>query len=39
MLSFVGDKLVLIMLKLDGLTLKLTYENGSLQEAAIRGDG
>jgi len=39
MLSFVGDKLVLIMLKLDGLTLKLTYENGLLQEAAIRGDG
>lgn len=39
MLSFVGDKLVLIMLKLDGLTLKLTYENGMLQEAAIRGDG
>ena len=39
MLSFIGDKLVLIMLKLDGLTLKLTYENGTLQEAAIRGDG
>ena len=39
MLAFVGDKLVLIMLKLDGLTLKLTYENGLLQEAAIRGDG
>ena len=39
MLSFIGDKLVLIMLKLDGLTLKLTYENGILQEAAIRGDG
>lgn len=39
MLSFIGEQLVLIMLKLDGLTLKLTYENGFLQEAAIRGDG
>lgn len=39
MLSFIGEQLVLIMLKLDGLTLKLTYENGTLQEAAIRGDG
>ena len=39
MMDFIGDKLVLMMLKLDGLTLKLTYENGTLQEAAIRGDG
>ena len=39
MLSFVGGNLVLIMLKLDGLTLKLTYEDGTLQEAAVRGDG
>ena len=38
-MDFIGDKLVLMMLKLDGLTLKLTYENGTLQEAAIRGDG
>ena len=30
MLSFIGDKLVLIMLKLDGLTLVLRYENGKL---------
>ena len=27
------------MLKLDGLTVKLTYENGRLTEAATRGDG
>ena len=27
------------MLKLDGLTVKLTYENGELLEAATRGDG
>lgn len=39
MMDFIVDKLVLMMLKLDGLTLKLTYENGTLQEAAIRGDG
>ena len=29
----------LLMLKLDGLTVKLTYENGRLTEAATRGDG
>ena len=27
------------MLKLDGLTVKLTYENGWLAEASTRGDG
>lgn len=27
------------MLKLDGLTVKLTYEEGKLIEASTRGDG
>ena len=31
--------MVTLMLKLDGLTIKLTYENGNLIEAATRGDG
>lgn len=37
--SFIGNQPVMLMLKLDGLTVKLTYENGVLMEAATRGNG
>lgn len=37
--AFVKRNAALLMLKLDGLTVKLTYENGKLTEAATRGDG
>ena len=36
---FQGNHQVMLMLKLDGLTVKLTYENGLLMEAATRGEG
>lgn len=39
LLRFMGDRQVMLMLKLDGLTVKLTYEDGKLLEAATRGDG
>jgi DNA ligase (NAD+) len=39
LVSFMDSQLVLLMLKLDGLTVKLTYEDGYLMEAATRGDG
>ena len=39
LLRFMGEQVCTIMLKLDGLTVKLTYENGQLQEAATRGNG
>ena len=29
----------LLMLKLDGLTIRLVYENGQLVEASTRGEG
>lgn len=34
---FMGEHQVMFMLKLDGLTIKLTYEGGVLMEAATRG--
>ena len=36
--AFMGDQLVLLMPKLDGLTLKVVYENGVILEASTRGD-
>ena len=37
--QFVGDKLCFLSLKLDGLTCRLTYENGKLVRAETRGNG
>jgi len=38
-LSFIDGKAVLLMLKLDGLTVKLEYKGGRLIRASTRGDG
>lgn len=37
--KFIGDKLVDFMLKCDGLTCSIHYENGELARAETRGDG
>ncbi len=39
LVHFVGEQRVLIMLNLDGPTVKLTYEGGELTEMATQGDG
>lgn len=37
--KFIGDELCLAMLKMDGLTINLHYENGELVSAETRGNG
>ena len=39
LINFICNRECLLMLKLDGLTTKLVYENGHLIEASTRGDG
>jgi len=39
LMRFIGSHQVLLMHKLDGLTVKLEYENGSLVRASTRGNG
>jgi len=39
LIRFIGSHQVLLMHKLDGLTVKLEYEKGSLIQASTRGDG
>ena len=39
LISFAGDKDCLLMCKIDGLTVLLTYDNGFLIQAETRGNG
>ena len=39
LMKFIGSRQVLLMHKLDGLTVKIEYENGSLVRASTRGNG
>jgi len=39
LIRFIGSQEVLLMHKLDGLTLKLEYEKGQLIQASTRGNG
>lgn len=39
LISFLKGKKALLMLKLDGLTIKLVYESGNLIEGSTRGNG
>jgi len=36
--KWTGNKIILLMLKADGLTVELLYENGVLQQASTRGN-
>lgn len=37
--AFIGEQPALLMLKLDGLTIKATYDRGGILELATRGNG
>ena len=39
LMRFINSHLVMLMIKLDGLTVKLEYENGALIRASTRGNG